>query len=72
MKTHNYILHTEALTTRALHILDHGDTAMAHDFLCHPEGAACPDGCDLGADPGRLEAYEEAAADAWARDHGGN
>lgn len=32
--------------------------ASAHDWLCHPDGSACPDGCAATPDPARLHAYE--------------
>lgn len=31
-----------------------------HNWLCHPNGETCPDGCDTLADPVRLAAYFDA------------
>ena len=28
-----------------------------HNWLCHPRGEPCPDGCDAPADPVRLRVY---------------
>lgn len=34
-------------------------TAVVHDYLCHPDGEPCPDGCDVVADPERLATYQD-------------
>lgn len=33
-----------------------GDT-LHHNWLCHPNGEACPDGCDIRPDPKRVRVY---------------
>jgi hypothetical protein len=30
-----------------------------HNWLCHPNGERCPDGCDAAPDPERLAIYQE-------------
>ena len=35
------------------------DRAFAHMWLCHSDSSKCPDGCDVQADPKRLELYNE-------------
>ena len=30
-----------------------------HRFLCHPDGAECPDGCDASPNPERLAVFNE-------------
>lgn len=32
-------------------------TSELHEFLCHPDGEECPDGCDAEAIPERLALY---------------
>ena len=33
-----------------------GDT-LHHNWLCHPNGEVCPDGCDIRPDPKRVRVY---------------
>ena len=37
--------------------LDRMSLAAQHRWLCHPNGEECPDGCDVQADPYRLQTY---------------
>lgn len=36
--------------------------ALEHRFLCHGDGSACGDGCDVAAVPARMAALEAAAS----------
>lgn len=55
-----------ALAARAALLAD-GSTGVAaqHAFVCHGDGSACADGCDVAADPARV-AVLEAEADILA------
>jgi len=40
----------------------HGDPALEHRWLCHPE-RACTDGCDAAPLPDRLRVYQAVRSD---------
>ena len=57
-----------------IRLLSHSleDRAAAHQFLCHPGGEECPDGCEISADPGRLaiwNALERETQGWWCECH---
>jgi len=49
-----------SLTTKTRNWLRHElgrDPVFAHQWLCHPNGEVCPDGCDIRADSERVAFY---------------